>query len=871
MRILHIDDDLEDLELVRLQLQKLSESLQINCVRSGSEALALLSDTPFDCIICDYRLRRTSGLELLRTLRKARNFTPFIILTGKGNEEVAAEAFRAGADDYFVKSGEVALCERLLRSINRIVGNDNHLPSRNEDEDAYRKAEKRLRTYIENNFDMVYFQGLARSPSLLGDAFSKITGRQTGESTPENQLAVESRLQGKPRRTAEIRVEHPEKAPLYEAEYRIRTTDGEKRTILSRKAGVRDSAGEQVDFETVESKQKKQEKKEVGREVVAAGKPRKSDVTDSILICLDRENTVTMINKKGCEILGCSEEQVVGKNWCDHFIPPRYIDEFQDFLSDPLEGKTFEGPVATGNGDEKITAWNGTFLRSDTGEVIAKIISGVDVSDGLEMEDALQALEKKYRNIFENANEGIAIIQDLKFQLFNPKALEITGYEADEITEKSIEDLLHPDDGEGFFDNYRMMLNGQVDRALFEFRIIDKHCYIKWLEVNAVRIGWEDEPAVLGFLTDVSGRKRAEAALRESERTNLAILNALPDLMFHINKEGLFIRYRAKHENGLALAPDQFIGKKITEVLPAEAADIGLRAVRMAIATGEMQIFEYRLAAEDTERFFEARVVKLREDEALAIVRDISKRKKAEHEMSLSQEKLKAQSRRLFNAKKELETFSYSVSHDLRAPLLSIDGFSQVLMRQYGDKLDKRGQDYLLRLKEATKHAIQLIEELLKLSRLTKAEIKREKINLSELALGIAEALKVEKPERQVEFVIADNVHAEGDGRLVRVLMENLLGNAWKFTSKRKRARIEFGIEERKGKTLFFVQDNGAGFDMTKADSLFLPFKRLHKESQFAGTGIGLATVRKIVERHGGQVWAEGEVDKGAVFYFTLS
>ena len=221
-------------------------------------------------------------------------------------------------------------------------------------------------------------------------------------------------------------------------------------------------------------------------------------------------------------------------------------------------------------------------------------------------------------------------------------------------------------------------------------------------------------------------------------------------------------------------------------------------------------------------------------------------------------------------ANKELESFSYSVSHDLRAPLRSIDGFSQALFEDYGDKLDAQGRSDLQRVRAATQRMAQLIDDMLNLSRVSRGEVRREMVDLSSMVRNIAEELKAAEPDRKVDVAIADGIQAEGDVRLLRVLVENLLSNAWKFTGKHPTAKIEFGISQNNGKPVYFVRDDGAGFDMAYAGKLFGAFQRLHSMSEFNGTGVGLATVQRIVNRHGGKVWAEGTVDQGATFYFTL-
>jgi len=221
-------------------------------------------------------------------------------------------------------------------------------------------------------------------------------------------------------------------------------------------------------------------------------------------------------------------------------------------------------------------------------------------------------------------------------------------------------------------------------------------------------------------------------------------------------------------------------------------------------------------------------------------------------------------------ASRELEAFSYSVAHDLRAPLRSIDGFSQALLEDCADRLNADGKRYLKHVRESAQQMGELIDDLLNLSRVTRAELRRERVDLSELARAVLVKLQESQPDRRVEVVVHDGLIAQADPRLLDVALTNLLGNAWKFTGKRASARIELAVKAGERPPVYLVRDNGAGFDAAYAGKLFGVFQRLHAAHEFEGTGIGLATVQRIVGRHGGRVWAEGEVDRGATFYFTL-
>jgi two-component system, sensor histidine kinase and response regulator len=226
--------------------------------------------------------------------------------------------------------------------------------------------------------------------------------------------------------------------------------------------------------------------------------------------------------------------------------------------------------------------------------------------------------------------------------------------------------------------------------------------------------------------------------------------------------------------------------------------------------------------------------------------------------------------RDLEHKNRELESFSYAVSHDLRAPLRRIDSFSRAVLESQGDRLDEAGQRFLSRVREASQQMSQLIDDVLYLSKVTRAELRDQEVDLSSLATLALARLQEAEPTRQVEIKLRPAVVVTGDGQLLRIALENLLGNAWKFTAKEPSARIEFGVTQVAAEPTYFVRDNGAGFDMAYADRLFGPFQRLHPQAEFPGSGIGLATVQRIIHRHGGRVWAEGLVGQGAAFQFTL-
>jgi PAS domain S-box-containing protein len=255
-------------------------------------------------------------------------------------------------------------------------------------------------------------------------------------------------------------------------------------------------------------------------------------------------------------------------------------------------------------------------------------------------------------------------------------------------------------------------------------------------------------------------------------------------------------------------------------------------------------------------------------------ITDITEKKKAEAELQKYREHLESEVKKrtheLLAANKELEAFAYSVSHDLRAPLRAIDGFSRAILEDYASKLDDEGADFLKRIRNASQKMARLIDDMLKLSRLTRDSMQYTPVNMSEIADEIIKEHKESEPGREVEFINTPGLIINGDHQLLHAALENLLGNAWKFTSLKNDAQIEFGTEQIDGKRVYFIRDNGAGFDMNYADKLFGAFQRLHAATEFPGTGIGLAIVQRVITRHGGKIWAESEVDRGSTFFFTL-
>jgi PAS domain S-box-containing protein len=364
--------------------------------------------------------------------------------------------------------------------------------------------------------------------------------------------------------------------------------------------------------------------------------------------------------------------------------------------------------------------------------------------------------------------------------------------------------------------------------------------------------------------------RKAQQELTRANRFLDAIIEHIPDMLFVKDAKNLaFTRFNRAGEELIGLPRSALLGKTDHDLFPPEDAAFFQAKDRETLASKQqLEIPEEPIQTPSGERWLHTKKVPILDLDGsplylLGISHDITDRKRADAELRASKEHAEA-------VGKELEAFSYSVAHDLRTPLRGIDGFSQALLEDYGDKLDDVGRRYLGRVREAAQRMAVLIDDLLALSRVTRSELVRERLDLTALAYGSISRLQRLEPDRVVELVIEPGLWVEGDPRLLAIALDNLFGNAWKFTAKVAAPRIELGSEPAANGRSYFVRDNGAGFDPQYAHKLFGVFQRLHTESEFPGTGIGLATVARIIHRHRGRVWADGSPGAGATFHFTL-
>ena len=645
---------------------------------------------------------------------------------------------------------------------------------------------------------------------------------------------------------------------------------------------VRDSGGEISGFIAIKQDVTVQKRaEETVRELQRQQRALLENIPD-IAWVKDKERRYVAVNDAFSKAYGHAPEEIIGKTDLD-FFPAELAESYRaddKHVMDSRKRKHVEEPFEDAAGDR---TWIDTIkspIVDDLGEVVGTAGIARDITERKQAEEALRASEERFRIAAETAND-VVYEWDLKQSVeWLGKIDDMLGYEPGEFprTLNGWAASVHPEDLERTMAAIQAHLEGRAPYAI-EYRVRRKDGVYRWWSARgAVARTPDGKPTRwIGSITDITERKQAEERLTQERDLSEAILNNMPGLFYLITEKGRFLRWNRQFETVSGYSGEEIARMHPLDIFPAEHKGLVAEQILQVFKTGRGKV-EANLLTKQGEQlpfYFTGGTVIVDGQPCLAGTGiDITERKRAEEEIcklnAELEQRVQERTAELSAINKELETFSYSVSHDLRAPLRGIDGFSKLLVEDYGDKLDDTAKDYLQRIRAAAQRMAKLIDDMLGLSGITRTELNHEPVNLSELARAVGAELQRREPDRQVELLIADGLAAEGDWQLLRVALENLLGNAWKFTGKTPQARVEFGATQQDGATAYFVRDNGAGFDMQYAHNLFGAFQRLHGVREFEGTGIGLATVQRIIHRHGGRVWAEGEVNKGATFYFTL-
>ncbi len=498
--------------------------------------------------------------------------------------------------------------------------------------------------------------------------------------------------------------------------------------------------------------------------------------------------------------------------------------------------------------------------------------------------------DDQFRSLLETAPDAMALVaEDGRMVLVNAQTEKLFGYARAELLGNTVEMLVphrfrdqHPHHRGRYFADPKVRPMGaglELMGAGLELYGLRKDQSEFPVEISLSPIETDNGRLVASAIRDITDRKRAEEKVAELNARFRSLLETAPDAMVLAGADGRMVLVNAQTEKLFGYARAELLGNTVDMLVPPRFRGKHPQQRSQYFADPKVRpmgagLELYGLRKDGSEFPVEISLSPIETDDGRLVssaIRDITDRKQAEDTVRELNESQQRHAVQVEAANKELEAFSYSVSHDLRAPLRSIDGFSMALVEDYAGQLDVEGKGLLDRIRAATKRMAQLIDDLLNLARVTRTEMRYEVVDLSAMANAVLADLQSGDPERYVECVVGDHVIGHGDSRLLRVVLENLLGNAWKFTMNKPQARIELGMSREDGAPVYFVRDDGPGFDMAYVDKLFGTFQRLHAATEFPGTGIGLASVRRIIQRHGGRTWAEGAVGKGATFSFTLS
>lgn len=601
------------------------------------------------------------------------------------------------------------------------------------------------------------------------------------------------------------------------------------------------------------------------------------------LVTIGPDGKITDANHATELATGLPRTELVDTDFCDYFTRPEEAREgYKRVFS---EGMVRNYPLAIRHVDGSVidVLYNASVYKDEAGKVVGVFAAARDVTEQKRSTDELRRTESELREAQRIAHVGNWELDTATGEVrWSDELKRIFGRDtkSDPPTYDGLREVLTPDSYERMDAAIqRAIQTGEPYEIELELRIPEGAP--RWISARGELStdGHGEAVGLRGTALDVTQMRKAERDARAALLYSRSLIEASLDPLVTISAEGKITDVNHATESATGRSRDQLMGTDFADYFTEpDKARAGYQHVFAEGFVRDYPLAIHNVSGSVMDVLYNATLYHGETGDVqgvFAAARDVTQRKRAEDELRRLNEELErrvqARTTQLEDAVRELQAFNYSVSHDLRAPLRSLDGFSTAVLEDYADKLDDEGREDLGRIRAAARKMGELIDGLLGLSRLSRADLQLVDLDLSGIAEEIAGDLRASEPSRDVTFDIEPGLHAVADQSLLRSLLQNLLDNAWKYTSHNDAAHIEFGAEDIDGERAYFVRDDGAGFDMAYVDKLFVAFQRLHPEREFAGIGIGLVTVARIVHRHEGRVWAEGDIGQGATFHFTLN
>ncbi len=602
-------------------------------------------------------------------------------------------------------------------------------------------------------------------------------------------------------------------------------------------------------------------------------------IPDAVVITRESDGELLLVNEGFSRIMGYSPDQIRNQKTTD--IAWLTVEDRQKMVAAIRERgqvRNYRARVRNGRSELIDIVIHCSQVKIGSQDCLLAVVQ--DITEELRAELALAASQRKFEALFNSSEIGMLLsrFSDGMIIEVNRGFEKITGLQRDQLIGRTTVEVGMVSQGERQVWIDKLLELGTIREVIIDRKRRDGMRVVVSCSLDLIKLDGEQ----YSFLSvqNITERTKAEEALVVSDRKFQTLFQLNPAaLSFAHAKTGLLVDVNQAFEKIHGISRQEAIGKTALELGIYPDPTVRDRLLEKLLAEKRLTGIEIRRKRKDGSTMYvsgNAELLEMDGDQYLISASlDITPMKEAESLLRKTNATLEARvvqrTNQLKQANEELEAFCYSVSHDLRAPLRSIDGFSRAIEEDYATKLDLQAQDYLKRIRKAAQRMSELIDDLLDLSRVARAELSRAEVCLSDIAQAVIAELRHQEPNRNVDVTIEPDIWVQADPSLIHLVIENLVSNAWKYSSRRKSSHIEFGREIGNNQFVYFVRDNGVGFDPAYASKLFKPFQRLHSDVDFPGNGIGLATVMRIVKRHGGDVWAQGAIDQGATFRFTLA